>query len=117
MQFLSLQPFIPSGPDFEAAKDFFSTLGFNIAWNGGDYIGYEKDGCKFILQKYNNKAFAENLMITVGITNADEMWKEVNENELAKKFGIQIKQPTDVEYGRELNIIDLAGVCWHFVQS
>jgi hypothetical protein len=56
-------------------------------------------------------------MITVGITNADEMWKEVNENELAKKFGIQIKQPTDVEYGRELNIIDLAGVCWHFVQS
>jgi len=30
MQFLSLEPFVPSGADFEASKQFFQELGFSI---------------------------------------------------------------------------------------
>src|SRR5438067_991936 len=79
MKFLSLQPFVPSGNNFEDSKLFFVELGFNVNWDAGDYIGFERDGCKFILQKFDNKEFAENFMITVGISNADEFWKEVND--------------------------------------
>ena len=117
MKFLSLQPFVPSGKDFEASKQFFQQLGFTINWDAGDYIGFEKDGCKFILQKFDNKDFAENFMITVGITNVDEFRKGVIEKELAKKFDIRIGEASDQPYGREVNIIDIAGVCWHFVQQ
>jgi hypothetical protein len=117
MQFLSLQPFVPSGKDFEGSKQFFLQLGFTIRWDAVDYIGFEKDGCSFILQKYNNKEFAENFMITVGITNADEFRNEVLEKKLTEKFGIRIGEVSDQPYGREVNIIDLAGVCWHFVQA
>jgi len=117
MKFTSLEPFIPSGNNFEGSKQFFLELGFTMAWDGGDYIGFEKDNCKFILQKYDNKAFAENLMISVGISNADEFWKEVNEKDLVKKFGIRLSTPANQPYGREVNIIDLAGVCWHFVEQ
>ena len=82
MKFISLQPFVPSGSDFENSKKFFQELGFNINWDAGDYIGFENNGCKFILQKFNNKDFAENLMITVDVTNVDEFRKEVIEKQL-----------------------------------
>ena len=116
MKFLSLQPFVPSGKDFEGAKEFFQQLGFTINWNDDDYVGFEKDGCKFILQRFDNKDFAENFMISVRISNADEFWQEVNEKQLPQKFGIKLGTPSNQPYGREVNIIDVAGVCWHFVQ-
>lgn len=117
MQFLSLQPFVPSGSNFEGSKQFFIELGFNIRWDAGDYISFENNGCKFILQKFDNKEFAENFMLTVGVTNVDEFREEVIKKKLPEKFGIHIGKASDMPYGREVNIIDMAGVCWHFVQQ
>ena len=116
MKFLSLQPFVPSGKNFEGSKQFFQQLGFTISWDAGDYTGFEKDGCKFILQNYVNKDFAENFMLTVAVTNVDEFRQEVLDKQLPEKFGIRIKEASQMPYGREVNIIDPAGVCWHFVQ-
>ena len=116
MEFLSLEPFIPSGSNFEGSKQLFQELGFKINWDAGDYTGFERDGCKFILQKYNNKAFAENLMINIKISNAEEFWNELNEKQVVNKFGIRITKPTEQPYGLEVNLIDIAGVCWHFVE-
>lgn len=117
MKFLSLEPFVPSGKKFEGSKQLFQALGFTITWDAGDYIGFERDGCKFILQKYDNESFAQNFMISVAITNAEEFWKEVTDKQLHEKFGVRIAPPAQQPYGKEVNIIDLAGVCWHFVES
>lgn len=116
MKFISLEPFVPSGSNFELSKQLFQELGFTINWDAGDYSGFQRDDCKFILQKYDNKSFAENLMLSISVSNVDEFWKDVNEKKLTEKFGIKIGKPTNQSYGREVNIIDLAGVCWHFVQ-
>jgi len=116
MKFLSLEPFVPSGPDFESSKQFFQELGFKMGWDAGDYAGFERDGCKFILQKYNNKEFAENFMISVKIDNAEEFWQEVKAKQLEEKFGVRVASPAQQPYGKEVNIIDIAGVCWHFVE-
>jgi hypothetical protein len=116
MKLLSLEPFIPSGEDFESSKKLFQELGFQINWDAGDYVGFERDGCKFILQHYVNKEFAENLMINVKVSNANEFYEEVNSKQLAGKFGIRINPPVQQPYGKEVNLIDLAGVCWHFVE-
>ena len=117
MKFISLQPFIPSGSNFDGSKKLFQELGFKITWDAGDYIGFQRDECKFILQKFDNREFAENLMINVRVSSADEFWKEVKEKQLPQKLGIRMTEPVDQPYGREVNIIDLAGVCWHFVQD
>jgi len=117
MKFISLSPFVPSGNDFEAAKQLFQELGFNITWDAGDYTGFQKDGCQFILQKFNNKDFAENFMISVLISDVDAFREEVVRKELPQKFGIRLGEPSDLPYGREVNIIDMAGVCWHFIQQ
>ncbi len=116
MQFLSLQPFVPSGKDFESSKKLFEELDFNLDWDVGDYVGFEKDGCRFILQKYDNTAFAQNFMVTVGVSSAEEFRKAVLEKQLPEKYGIRIGEITQQPYGKEVNIIDIAGVCWHFVE-
>jgi hypothetical protein len=116
MKFLALQPFVPSGDDFEGSKKLFQALGFTVRWDAGDYISFEKDGCRFILQKFDNRSFAENFMLTVQVDNVDAFWKEINEKDLAGRFGIKISPPAQMPYGKECNVIDLAGVCWHFVE-
>lgn len=116
MQFLSLEPFVPSGNNFEASKKLFGEIGFNINWDAGDYIGFEKNGCKFILQKYDNKAFAENLMINIRVDDVQAFRNGIIEKQLPEKYGIRIGEITHQPYGKEVNLIDIAGVCWHFVE-
>jgi hypothetical protein len=116
MKFISLQPFVPAGKVFQQSRELFLALGFKINWEGGGYVGFQRDDCKFILQDYYAKDFAENFMLTVNVSSADEFYNEVKEKNLVEKFGIKLAPPTDQPYGREVNIIDIAGVCWHFVQ-
>jgi len=117
MKFLSIEPFVPSGGNFEASKQLFLELGFNINWDVGDYVGFEREGCKFILQKYNNKEFAQNFMLSVGVDDVEQFSAIVKEKQLTEKFGIRIGEIILQPYGKELNIIDIAGVCWHFVEQ
>jgi hypothetical protein len=102
---------ISTGPN-----NYFLELGFTVTWDAGDYAGFEKDGCRFILQNYDNKEFAENLMINVRVSDAEAFWKLVTEKKLVENFGIRLTAPRQQPYGKEVNMIDLAGVCWHFVE-
>ena len=116
MKFLSLEPFVPSGKAFDKSKELFIELGFSIQWDAGDYVGFASNDCKFILQRYDNVSFAENLMINVRVENADEFWQMVKDKKLEETFGIKVAPPRRQPYGKEVNLIDLAGVCWHFVE-
>ncbi len=117
MKFLSLEPFVPSGGNFEKAKLFFVELGFVVNWEIENYIGFQKDECRFILQQFDHKEFAENLMLSVNVDNVNEFRDMVIEKGLPEKFGIRIGDIIEQPYGKEVNIIDLAGVCWHFVEA
>lgn len=116
MKFLSLEPFVPSGKDFESSKQLFQELGFTVSWDQGDYIGFENNGCKFILQKFDVPEFAQNFMITIKINDAEAFWKEVLLKKIPERFGVRISPPKQQTYGKEVNLIDIAGVCWHFVE-
>ena len=116
MKFLSLEPFIPSGNNFERSKQFFQEIGFDINWDAGDYIGFNSDGCKFILQKYDNEEFAQNLMISVKVDDVEAFRNNLIENKIPEKFEIRLSQVQSQPYGKEVNVIDPAGVCWHFIE-
>lgn len=117
VKFNGLQPFIPSGPNFEASKQLFLAIGFKINWEADEYIGFQRDNCGFILQNYNDKHFAENLMMRLIINDLDAFWQELSALDLTTKFGIKLKEPTVFPWGREVNMIDIAGVCWHIAQG
>ncbi|HTR31194.1 MAG TPA: hypothetical protein VMH27_18110 [Puia sp.] len=116
MKFLSLSPFVPSGSKFEESKQLFQELGFKLTWSEGGYAGFAADGCNFILQKFDNKQFAENFMLSVRVDSVAEFRQMVLEKKLPERFGIRIGQVTQQPYGKEVNIIDIAGVCWHFIE-
>ncbi len=116
MQFKSLAPFVPSGKSMERSKELFLELGFEITYDGGDLIVFQKDACRFFLQKYDQKDFAENLMIDVRVDNVQELYESVVSRGLEQKYGIRITKPKQQFYGIEVNMIDIAGVCWHFIQ-
>ncbi len=117
MKFQSIEPFIPSGANFAAARQFFLDLGFTINWEASDYIGFQRYACRFILQHYNNEHFAENMMVRVEVDDLDALWQEIQAKDLPGKYNIRAKEPSVYPYGRELHLIDLAGVCWHFAQG
>lgn len=117
MKYNSIEPFVPSGGDFKASRELFIKLGFNIVWESEDYIGFENNGCKFVLQNYNNEHFAENLMMRVTVDDLDKFWREISIKDLPAEFGVKLREPTNFPHGREVNLIDIAGVCWHFAES
>lgn len=111
---LGLRPFIPSGPDFAEAIKFFLELGFEKLWEADGYAGFSCGSAKFILQDFNDTHFAENLMVRVDVSDLDAWWAHYSAKSLDSKYkGVRIKPPTEFPWGREVNIVDLAGVCWH----
>jgi hypothetical protein len=117
MEFIAMETFIPSGVDMNKSKQLFLDLGFSINWDAGDYIGFQKDNCRFILQKFEDKHFAENLMVREEVADLDAFWDKVNALDLPRKFDVKLARPTEYPYGREMHLIDIAGVCWHFAQQ
>lgn len=117
MKYNSIEAFVPSGGDFQASRQLFLELGFKINWETNDFVGFENNGCRFILQNYDSKEFAENFMMSVKVDDLDEFWSKLAELNLPEKFGVKLREPTDFPWGREVNIIDIAGVCWHFAEG
>ena len=117
MKFLSIEAFVPAGSNFEGSKQLFLELGFSINWDHGDYIGFQKDECRFILQNFNMPQFAQNLMLSIKVTNVTGLRDMIIEKRLPEKYGIRINEIVQQPYGKELNMIDIAGVCWHFVEQ
>src|ERR1700748_217223 len=108
MNILSIEPFVPSGSNFEGSKQLFLELGFKINWEVNGYIGFQKDSSRFILQQYDNPEFAQNFMLSVKINNVEEFRKEFLDKNLAEKYNIRIGQITQQPYGKEINLIDIA---------
>lgn len=114
MKYNFIEAFVPSGKDFQASRQLFLELGFSVVWENGDYVGFENNGCRFTLQNFDSKEFAENLMMRVAVDDLDEFWRNLSKKNLTEKFGVKLIEPTDFPWGREVNLIDIAGVCWHF---
>jgi len=111
---VSLLPFVPSGSDYDASRRLFADLGFQELWENSGYAGFRNGDAQFILQKYDVKAFAENLMMRLNVPDLDAWWQVVSELQLDRKYpAFQINPPKEFPWGREVNFIDLAGVCWH----
>jgi predicted enzyme related to lactoylglutathione lyase len=111
-------PFVPSGADFKLALAFFAELGFEKAWEHDGLAGLRFSGAYFMLQDIDVPEWQRNQMITLEVEDLDAYWAELEPKDLAARFaGVKLKPPTDFPWGREVHIIDPAGVCWHVRQT
>jgi catechol 2,3-dioxygenase-like lactoylglutathione lyase family enzyme len=111
---LSLLPFVPSGSDYQASRSLFADLGFEEVWENSGYAGFRNGDAQFILQNFDDEKFAGNFMVRINVANLDAWWAAVSRLQLDTKYsGFRINAPASFPWGREVNFIDLAGVCWH----
>ncbi len=53
-------------------------------------------------------------MMKLVVPDLDRWWEAVSRLQLDRTYpGFRIKPPGEFPWGREVNFIDLAGVCWH----
>jgi len=115
---IALLPFVPSGGQYDESRRLFAALGFDEEWENGGYAGFRNGNAQFILQRFDDRTFASNFMVKILVPDLDAWWLEVSNKQLEKTYsGFQIKPPTDFPWGREVNFIDLAGVCWHVAED
>jgi len=114
----TLYPFVPSGANFNAALAFFAQLGFAKEWEHDGLAGLRFGDAYFILQDIDVPEWQRNQMITFEVTDLDAYWSELGATGLPGAFaGVKLRPPTQFAWGREIHIIDPAGVCWHVRQS
>jgi hypothetical protein len=114
----TLYPFVPSGPHFARSIEFFAALGFEKQWEGGGLAGLRFGGAYFLLQDIDVPEWQKNQMITFEVSDLDAYWAEMEAKGLENAFlGVKFREPTEFPWGREVHIIDQAGVCWHVRQS
>ena len=114
----SLQPFVPSGSRYDESRQFFKELGFEEVWESGGYAGFRNGNAEFILQRFDDAAFASNFMVKIVVDDLDAWWKAVAAKQLEQRYpAARFKPPADYPWGREVNFIDLAGVCWHVAEG
>jgi hypothetical protein len=114
----ALFPFVPSGADFKVALAFFAELGFDTVWQHEGLAGLRYGAAFFMLQHIDVPEWQKNQMLTLEVDDLESYWSEVAAKRLGDRFpGVRVKEPTDYPWGREVNIIDPAGVCWHVRQA
>jgi len=114
-----LEPFVPSGPDFDLAKRFFADLGFETDWDAGGLVRLRLGEGAFLLQDFHSQEMQENFMLQVAVDDLDAWWKRIRESGVLDRYeGVRANEPQDYPWGnREVHLIDPAGVCWHFLQA
>jgi hypothetical protein len=110
----SLQPFVPSGADYDGSRRLFKAIGFEELWENNGMAGFRNGDARFMLQRFDNRAFAEQFMVAVNVPDLDAWWAAVSALDLETAFpGVRFSPPQARPWGREVSFIDLAGVCWH----
>ncbi len=110
----SLLPFVPSGKEYDASRRLFRELGFEELSENHGYARFRNGATQFILQRYDERSFAENFMVRLEVPDLDAWWEAVAKLGLEQRYpGFRIKPPQLFPWGREVNFIDIAGVCWH----
>ena len=118
VQATGLYPFLPSGPQFDRAIAFFNAIGFGTAWRDGGIAGLRFGGAYFLLQDIDVPEWQKNQMIALEVTDLDAYWSELEAMDLPGTFvGVRLRPPTDFPWGREVHLIDPAGLCWHVRQA
>ena len=117
MATVEIKAFVPS-KDFELSKNFYTELGFTVAWSSTDMAYLHAGKSSFLLQKFYVKEYADNFMIHMLVEDVEAWWNHIVSRQLAKKYGVRANPPEDRPWGiREFTIDDPTGVLWRIGQS
>ncbi len=109
--------FLPT-KDFEQSIDFYSRLGWTVAYRNDSLVLMELGSSHFFLQKAYVKDWAENMMLHLVVDDAKAWFDKATKVKAEGGFeGVKIRPTHHEPYGAIVtHVIDPAGVLLHFAQ-
>lgn len=105
-----LKAFVPA-LDFALSKRFYMALGMDLIWSTDELAYFRQGPARFLLQAFNEPAFAANFQMHLLVDDADAWWRHAKP--VAERFGTRCDAPQDQPWGmRDFPLIDPAGVLW-----
>ena len=111
---LELNAFVPA-KDFNVSKQFYSEIGFELAWGNDEIAKFQIGSFSFLLQDFHVQQHAENFMMSLVVEDADPWWEHFEGIGVREKYPrIMLKPPAMQPWGiRVLYLSDPTGVLWH----
>ena len=113
----SIRSFI-GAKDFTESRRFYQTLEFEEVVIDPKMSYFRvQDHLGFYLQDYYRKDWIENSMLLLEVGNFDECVEQLFSLSLPETFpGVRFSKVRNESWGRELHMLDPAGVLWHFAE-
>ncbi len=113
----SIRTFI-GARDYEESRRFYARLDFEEVVIDPKMSYFKVRGTLgFYLQDYYEKTWVENSMILLEVENFDDCYRELMDKELPKDFpAVRFSEIRHEDWGREVHMLDPAGVLWHFAE-
>jgi predicted lactoylglutathione lyase len=111
--------FVPAR-NFQESLEFYEALGWKVNFRAEDdgIAELELVGCRFYLQNYYNKEWADNFMLHVTVENAQDWWQHASSVIADGGYkSARVKKPQEQPYGALVtHVWDPSGVLLHFAQ-
>ena len=115
LNILNFKVYVPAR-NFEESKRFYSQLGFSMSEGWGGTADFEFGAVHFRLQDYYVEDWANNMMFTIGVDDA-QTWYE-HAKAVSKNFQtVCVKPPETVGDSLVTHVVDPSGVLLVFVQG
>ena len=114
---VEIKAFLPA-IDFEASKQFYLALGFEIAWSSEDLAYVRHGSTSFLLQALNEPSFVKSFQMHMLVENVDDWHAHVLAADVVARFGVQVGDPEDRPWAmRDFTLFDPSGVLWRVAQN
>ncbi len=114
---VEIKAFVPAR-DFEASKQFYLVLGFEIPWEGEDLAYVRHGGTSFLLQAFYEPAHTNNFQMHLLVENVDDWHAHVVASDVATRFAVDVGTPENrASAMRDFTMLDPSGVLWRIAQK
>jgi len=114
---IEAKPFVPAS-DFHRAKEFYSVIGFEIAWASDELACLRYGSTAFLLQALDQVGFIRSFQMHLLVESADDWHAHLKALDIEERFGVQMGRPEDRPWGmRDFTLFDPSGVLWRIAQS
>lgn len=117
LQLVELKTFVPA-KDFKLSQQFYCDLGFTMASEGGGVAYFYRENCSFLLQDFYQKAFNENFVMHLLVTDIYAWHQRLKTLDLQASYGTSISEVVEQPWAMlDFTLSDPSGVLWRIGQN
>ena len=114
---IEIKAFVPA-KDLARSIAFYKALGFEVHWSSDDLAYVRHGDTSFLLQAFDEPAFARNYQMHLLVENVDDWHAHAVATGVAARFGVKVGDPEDQPWAmRDFTLFDPSGVLWRIAQN